>query len=146
MTTRTCLIIPLFLSIVLLVGCVQRTIRVTSEPEGARVWLNDVEVGRTPVEVSFTFYGEYDVRAEHPGYEPYSGSREAKAPLWQYPVVDLVAEAIPADFEDVVEWHVVLEPRLDAGMDRDEAERSLLERAREMRAMTSGDAEPDSAE
>ena len=29
-------------------GCVERTIRVTSEPAGARVWLNDRDIGVTP--------------------------------------------------------------------------------------------------
>ena len=30
-------------------GCLERTIKVTTEPEGAVVWINDVEVGRTPL-------------------------------------------------------------------------------------------------
>ena len=49
------------------VGCVERLITVRSQPSGALVYLNDEEVGRTPVTVPFTFYGYYDVRLEHEG-------------------------------------------------------------------------------
>ncbi len=48
-------------------GCVQRTITITSDPPHAIVWLNDEEIGRTPVTVPFTFYGKYDVRIVHEG-------------------------------------------------------------------------------
>jgi len=48
-----------------LVGCVERTITITSEPSGALVHLNDEEIGRTPVTVPFRFYGVYDVRLTH---------------------------------------------------------------------------------
>ena len=34
-----------------LTGCVQRTITVNSDPQGALVYLNDIEIGRTPVTV-----------------------------------------------------------------------------------------------
>ncbi|MFB3120043.1 MAG: PEGA domain-containing protein [Stenotrophomonas maltophilia] len=40
---------------------------ITSEPPGALVWLNDREIGRTPVDVDFEFYGRYDVRLHLPG-------------------------------------------------------------------------------
>ena len=50
-----------------LTGCIERLITVTSQPAGALVYLNDEEVGRTPVTVPFRFYGVYDVRLEHEG-------------------------------------------------------------------------------
>src|SRR5688500_8891874 len=43
-------------------GCgVQRSLTVQSEPPGALVYLNGLEVGRTPVTRDFTWYGVYDV-------------------------------------------------------------------------------------
>ena len=54
------------------------TITIDSEPPGALCWLNDNEIGRTPVTVPFTWYGTYRVRLEKPGYEPL----EAEAPVW----------------------------------------------------------------
>ena len=76
-------------------GCVQRTITITSQPEGALVHLNDEEIGRTPVTVPFTFYGIYDVRLEADGHQPMWTQQKAVAPWWELPGVDLMAEAVP---------------------------------------------------
>ncbi len=56
-----------FISFALLAGCVERLITVHSSPAGALVYLNDEEIGRTPVSVPFKYYGTYDVRLEHEG-------------------------------------------------------------------------------
>lgn len=112
-------------------GCLERTIRVTSEPPGAMVWLNDVEIGRTPAEARFKFYGTYDVRLEMAGFEAVHEGREAAAPFYEYPGPDLVAAAIPARFHNRIEWHYVLEPA--RGLDSPEAEAAILERARGLR-------------
>lgn len=112
-------------------GCLERTIRVTSEPPGAMVWLNDVEIGRTPAEARFKFYGTYDVRLEMAGFEPVHEGREAAAPFYEYPGPDLIAAAIPARFHNRIEWHYVLEPA--QGLDSPEAEAAILERARVLR-------------
>lgn len=58
---------PLIAALIALgtLGCVQRTITITSNPTGALVHLNDEEVGRTPLTVPFTFYGTYDVRVAY---------------------------------------------------------------------------------
>jgi hypothetical protein len=119
-----------------LTGCVDRKIRVTSEPPGARVWLNDVEIGRTPAEADFAFYGRYDVRLELEGHEPLWTDREAKAPVWQWPVLDLAAEVIPARFDDLVEWHFELEPAMETETDPAELREGLIERARELSGRT----------
>lgn len=116
-------------------GCLERRIQITSEPPGALVWVNDVEVGRTPTETSFTYYGVYDVRVRKDGYEPIVTSRKAKAPLYEYPPIDLLASATPADISTTVRWHFDLEPVPDAGDEAREAvETDLTERAREFRS------------
>ena len=51
----------------MLAGCVQRIISITSQPSGALVYLNDEEVGRTPISAPHLFYGVYDIRLEHEG-------------------------------------------------------------------------------
>ena len=117
------------LSLIVLTGCVQRKITINSEPQGALVHLNDQEVGRTPVEVPFTFYGTYDVRLEKPGYEPLWTKKQAKMPWWEYPGPDLVAEAIPG-MESNPTWRFDLEQATPpAEQDPD----ALQERANEMR-------------
>ena len=111
-----------------LVGCetAQRRIVVTSEPSGARVHLNDVDVGVTPVEVDFTYFGVYDVRLRKSGYEPLLTSREAKAPFYEWPGIDLVAMALPGQEVTEIAWHFELEPE-----ETDPA--GVIERAVEMR-------------
>jgi hypothetical protein len=43
-------------------GCVERKLTIASDPPGALTYINDTEVGRTPVTVPFLWYGDYDVR------------------------------------------------------------------------------------
>lgn len=108
-------------------GCVERTIKITSEPEGALVYLNDEEVGRTPVAVPFTFYGTYDVRLEAEGFEPLSTQQRAVAPWWEAPGPDLFAETVPHNKVDL-NWHFDMKPKGEATPDL------LIEHAKQMRA------------
>lgn len=114
------------------VGCIQRTISITSDPTGALVYLNDQEVGRTPVMVPFTFYGVYDVRMEADGYKPLWTEQQAKAPWWETPGIDLFAEAVPHGKADL-HWHFTMQPQPPAeDVDAD----VLLDHARQLRATT----------
>ncbi len=100
-------------------GCVRRTIEITSEPSGALVILNDREVGRTPVDVEFTYYGDYDVRLSLEGYEPLVTKGVARAPLWDNVPLDLGAEMLPTNLESRIAWHYELAPENGLGlMDR----------------------------
>lgn len=107
-------------------GCVRRTISIVTEPPGALVWLNDREVGRTPIEVEFLYYGTYDVRIVKDGYEPLITSGKADAPLWDIVGIDLAAELLPLDLHSRVEWTYQLEP-----LTYDES--GLIQRARDLR-------------
>jgi len=89
-------------------GCVERRVKVTSEPSGARVWLNDEVIGVTPCEAGFKYYGKYDVRLALDGYEPLHEGRVMKAPIYEYPIVDFVATAVPLKFKSKNTWHFVL--------------------------------------
>lgn len=128
---RRCL--ALLPAVLVLPGCLERTIRITSEPPGAVVWLNDTELGRTPVETDFTFYGVYDVRMHLEGYEPVTSSREAKAPFYEYPGPDIVAEALPVRIPTLIEWNFVLVPLAESTTPKVQSQDELLDRAREMR-------------
>ncbi len=113
-------------------GCIERRIRVTSEPSGARVFLNDEPIGTTPCEARFTFYGTYDVRLELDGYESIHEARTARAPLHEYPGIDLVATALPVDFENIIEWDFAMVP-VEETTDPEGARDRLIERADELR-------------
>lgn len=91
-------------------GCVERTISIDSEPDGALVWLNDREIGRTPVEVEFVHYGVYDVRLQADGYEPLVTSGVAAGPWWDSPPFDFFAEVSPSEADSRIEWFYQLEP------------------------------------
>ena len=120
------ILIPLLMLPLLCTGCVRRTISIVTEPPGALVWLNDREVGRTPIEVEFLYYGTYDVRIVKDGYEPLITSGKANAPLWDVVGIDLAAELMPLDFHSRVEWMYQLEP-----LTQDEP--GLIQRARDLR-------------
>lgn len=120
-------------SAALLPGCLQRTLSITTDPPGAVVWLNDVEVGSTPLETDFTYYGAYDVRIRRAGYEPVTATQHMSPPIYERPVIDLVAEAIPAKIENRVEWHFVLEPAIESRLGTAASERAVIDRALELR-------------
>lgn len=121
-----------------LAGCLERRVAVTSEPPGALVTINDVEIGRTPVEADFTYYGDYDVRLDLDGYEPLRTRARASTPIYEYPPFDLAATAVPARIEHVTRWHFKLEKSLEDTQAPAEFERGLLDRARSLRGQMSG--------
>lgn len=118
---------------VCLTGCAERRLVINSEPAGATVWVNDVEVGRTPLEANFTHYGTYDVRLRLDGFEPIATSAEATAPWYEFIGADLVTEAIPTGVTTRVMWNFTLKPSLEQSADKAAFETDLLHRARDMK-------------
>jgi hypothetical protein len=109
-------------------GCLERTVSITSDPPGAIVRMNDVEVGRTPITTEFTYYGVYDVRLNREGQEPLRVNQRAWAPIYEYPPFDLVATILPVPIRTKLQWHYELEPEKRIATLEDEA--ALIERAR----------------
>lgn len=123
---RTLLLVILICLGMIQAGCVRRTISINSDPPGALLWLNGREIGRTPVDVDFLYYGIYDVQLVADGYEPLLTSGEAAPPWWDNIPLDLFSELVPGEHESRIIWNYQLQPRND-----DPA--GLLERARELR-------------
>lgn len=91
----------LAMAAVLVAGCVERTLTITTRPSGALVVLNDQEVGRTPVSVDFEWYGDYDVLCRLEGYETLKTHTKVNAPWYQWPPFDFVADVLwPATIHD----------------------------------------------
>jgi hypothetical protein len=76
-------------------GCVQRKMTIDSSPPGALVWLNDQEIGRTPVTKSFIWYGNYQVELRKEGFEKVKTHQHVSAPWWQWVPFDFFAEFFP---------------------------------------------------
>ena len=119
----------LALALLVCIGCVRRTARFTTVPEGARVVLNDREIGRTPATVEFTWYGDYDVAYRLEGHQTVKTNVIIDPPLYQRFPFDFVAEVLwPGELHD---HHEIPTQQLQPlpTPDRDE----LIERARELR-------------
>lgn len=120
---------------VLSLGCVERRLLITSEPAGALVYLNDQEVGRTPLEVPFTWYGTYDVRLERTGYRTLQTQQTADQPWWEKPGPDLFAEAMPNKRVEIA-WHLQMQKAQPASeTDPDQ----VLEFAKQLRELNRRD-------
>jgi hypothetical protein len=91
-------------------GKVQRTMSVTSDPPGALVYMNDQEMGRTPITRDFTWYGTYDVTLRKEGYQTLKTKAEVIAPAWQWPPFDFLADLSPARLKDKHELHFTMQP------------------------------------
>lgn len=132
MRTRLALLLLPFVAAGL--GCAERRLAITSEPAGATVWVNDVEVGRTPLEANFTYYGTYDVRLRLDGYEPIATSAKAEAPWYEFVGADLITEAIPTGVTTRVAWKFEMKPALERTGPKEQFEDDLVARARALRS------------
>lgn len=126
------------LTLALLAGCAQRHAVVTSEPTGATVFVNDVEVGRTPLTFDFTYYGVYDVRVEKQGFEPLRTKAHANTPIDERMPFDLVMAPVPIPIDHEVKWHFTLDPALETRESPEELERGLLGRAKDLQNKVGG--------
>lgn len=124
------------------VGCVERVLKLRTDPPGATITVNGQErAGTTPerpeVEVPFLWYGNYEIVVRKDGYITEKALYSANPPWYQFIPVDLVVESLPFLFRDVHQVPVItLRPR--EGPPAGEAERArrrdgLVDRAEELR-------------
>ncbi|HEX2973340.1 MAG TPA: PEGA domain-containing protein [Tepidisphaeraceae bacterium] len=92
----------------MLTGCAQRTLFINSEPQGALVYLNGEEVGRTPLKYDFLWYADYDVTLRKEGYETLKTNRKLKAPIYMWVPFDLFSEMLGV--KDTREWTFTMAP------------------------------------
>ncbi len=121
-----------------LAGCVERTLTITSDPAGALVYASNVEIGRTPVTIPFTWYGDYYfvLRPEGmKGYETLKTHAAVNPPLYDIPPLDLLSELAPWTYYVKRSVHFTL-PRREAPTDSE-----LIRQADEMFGQTLGGAQ-----
>jgi PEGA domain-containing protein len=93
-------------------GCVERNLSVQTDPPGALVYLNDQEIGRTPLQHDFTWYGKYDISLRMDGYKTQRTIAKLHPPLYQIPPFDLIAEMLPFRIVDQQSLSYTMEPEL----------------------------------
>ncbi|MDY6913689.1 MAG: PEGA domain-containing protein [Planctomycetota bacterium] len=112
---------------VCLAGCVEREMTITSEPDGALVFVSDVEVGRTPLKMPFTWYGDYDIILRKDGYKTIKTHANITPPWYEIPPLDLLSAMAPWTYHDRRYLHYKLDDYVP-GSDAD-----LLERAERLK-------------
>ena len=117
-------------------GCVEQTLDIQSDPPGALVYLNDQEVGRTPLKRDFKWYGDYDVQVRLEGYQTLRTHRRITAPIWNWVPLDLLANVLPIPFKDHQSMSFSLQP-IDPALAQPAG---LIQRSLELRSqLESGD-------
>lgn len=92
----------LLLCLIVLTGCVERRMTIVSDPPGAMVSINNVEIGAAPVDVPshlFIDYGDYDIKLVLDRYEPLLVKQAVPPPWYEY---------FPLEFfsENIVPWTI----------------------------------------
>ena len=116
-------------------GCVERRVTIGSDPPGALLIMNDVEVGRTPITVPYKWQGDYDLRfrldqnvgtPEDPRVKRYylHTNKKTTSPWFDVVPFDLFAELLPIPFKHDEVWAFPI-PEVTEPTDAE-----LIERAR----------------
>ncbi|MFM7244972.1 MAG: PEGA domain-containing protein [Planctomycetaceae bacterium] len=96
-------------AVVALAGCVQRRMTIRSNPPGALVYVDDYQLGTTPVSHDFVYYGTRKIRLVKDGYETLTVRQPFPVPWY---------EIFPLDFvtENLIPWEVRDERVVDLAM------------------------------
>ena len=84
--------IGLLLAAGLLSGCVERRFVITSNPPGATVYREGMQLGVTPVDDPFVYYGIREYKLVLDGFEPLTVRQPAPPPWYQIPPLDFFTE------------------------------------------------------
>ncbi|MBI4603187.1 MAG: PEGA domain-containing protein [Planctomycetes bacterium] len=105
------LITVLLLSLSGTTGCVERLLEVRSDPPGATVYVNGDQVGTTPLDHRFTFYGTVEVALRSKGHLAHRELKRLSAPWYQVFPLDFASELLwPFAVRDVHRLEARLEP------------------------------------
>lgn len=86
-------------------GCVRRRMTIRSNPPGAMVFIDEQQIGTTPVSTNFTYYGARNIRLIKDGFETVNVVQTFPAPWYQVPPLDLVSENLVS--REIRDEHVV---------------------------------------
>jgi len=116
--------LPILLAAAMLTGaCVERRMTFTSVPSGALVTVSDKPVGRTPVTIDFTWYGDYEIIYALDGYKTVKTHAQIYPPWYEVPPIDLFSHMAPWTYHDDRYDHIELVKRTES------TDEELIERA-----------------
>ena len=91
----------LLLLLVAATGCVQRRMTIRSDPPGALVYVDDYQIGTTPVSHDFVYYGTRKIRLVKDGYETLTVRQPFPIPWYEIFPLDFVSENLwPGEIRD----------------------------------------------
>ena len=127
---RKSAIIPAVITMLILGGCVERTLLIRSEPGGAHVIVNGDPIGTAPVEMPFQTYGVFEVVLSLPRHQRLRTNVPVKAPWYEQIPIDFFAEVLwPWTIKDQHEVTLSLKPALAADHESiDQGEAALRKR------------------
>jgi hypothetical protein len=89
------------LAVVAITGCVQRRMTIRSSPPGALVYVDDYQIGTTPVSTDFVYYGTRKIRLVKDGFETLTVRQPFPLPWYQVFPLDFVTENLwPGEIRD----------------------------------------------
>ncbi len=101
---------------------------IRSNPPGALVYIDDYEIGTTPIATNFTYYGKRKIRLVKDGYETQTVLQSVPPPWYQIPPLDFVSEnVVPWEIRDQRVLNYQLAPQMVVPTEQ------LLGRAEQMR-------------
>lgn len=99
----------------ILAGCggggIRKVATITTDPPCAKVWMNGVYRGETPVEIPYNWNWFYDFRFEKEGYDPFCIRERFYAPPHHWIPFDLLMELSPVPSQEPQWRHYVLTPK-----------------------------------
>jgi hypothetical protein len=108
---RNALLLGVLGSAALLTGCVDRRFVIESNPPGAVVLVNGQQIGATPVDYHFIYYGKYEITLIKDGFQTRKVEQEVPAPWYEFFPIDFFSENLwPGRVVDVRNFHYDLEP------------------------------------
>lgn len=82
------------LAVAALCGCVERRFLIESTPPGAMVYQNGQVLGPTPLDLPFTYYGNYEFTLVKDGFETTNVSARIRPPWFQIFPLDFISENV----------------------------------------------------
>jgi hypothetical protein len=104
---------------------------IRSNPPGALAYVDDYEIGITPITTPFIYYGDRKIRLVKDGYETLTEIRPVGPPWYEVPPLDFVSEnLVPGKLRDQRTLDFQLQPQAVVPTDQ------LLGRAEALRRST----------